>query len=294
MAEYTENSGQEVDGDMDPIGAAAGQAYAEALQGGATPQEAFDAAAGAAQEVATEMGVPQDEFDAGLDAASTAFGEAMDSGAGPGEAFGSAMQAANEATDPGIDMAAPEGDLTGDTSSCSGDMTGVTGDCTGCSGDMTGVTGDVSGATGDMTGCTGDMSGVTGDCTGCSGVMNDVTGDVSEVTGDMTGVAGDCTGFSGDMTGVDGPPPADMMDQGMGAMDQAFGDPAGGMSSDTSPPTTDDTVASLVDGSDAASAATNAPEGGHTTPEIDPAAGAETVTEEVITDDTTTDDSVTG
>ena len=77
MAEYTDQ-GQPPEGAEDGIGAAASSAYMEALEGGATPQEAFDAAAGAAQEVATEMGMPQDEFDAGLDAASQAFGEAMD------------------------------------------------------------------------------------------------------------------------------------------------------------------------------------------------------------------------
>ena len=56
------------------IGAAASQAYGEALQGGATPQAAFDAGAAAAQGVATEMGVPQDDFEAGLEAATEAFG----------------------------------------------------------------------------------------------------------------------------------------------------------------------------------------------------------------------------
>ena len=66
-------------------------------EGGATPQEAFDAAAGAAQEMATEMGVPQADFEQGLEAATQAFGEAMEAGAGPGEAFGSAMQAADGA-----------------------------------------------------------------------------------------------------------------------------------------------------------------------------------------------------
>ena len=50
-------------GEMDGIGAAASQAYGEALEGGASPQEAFEAAGAAAQEVATEMGVPQADFD---------------------------------------------------------------------------------------------------------------------------------------------------------------------------------------------------------------------------------------
>ena len=42
-------------GEGDGIGAAASQAYGEALEGGASPQEAFDAAGAAAQEVATVM-----------------------------------------------------------------------------------------------------------------------------------------------------------------------------------------------------------------------------------------------
>ena len=85
MAEYS-GTEQPPAGAEDGIGAAASSAYMEALEGGATPQEAFDAAAGAAQEVATEMGMPQDEFDAGLEAATQAFTEAVDGGAGPAAA----------------------------------------------------------------------------------------------------------------------------------------------------------------------------------------------------------------
>ena len=54
MAEYTGTGGeggqpQEGQDAGDAIGAAAGQAYQTALDGGATPQEAFDAGAAAAQ-----------------------------------------------------------------------------------------------------------------------------------------------------------------------------------------------------------------------------------------------------
>ena len=83
-----EEGGQQAGGAGDGIGAAASQAYTEALEGGSTPQEAFDAATGAAQEMATEMGVPQGDFEQGLEAATQAFGEATEGGAGPGEAFG--------------------------------------------------------------------------------------------------------------------------------------------------------------------------------------------------------------
>ena len=74
-------------GEMDGIGAAASQAYGEALEGGASPQEAFEAAGAAAQEVATEMRVPQADFDQGREAASGGFADAMVSGASPGEAL---------------------------------------------------------------------------------------------------------------------------------------------------------------------------------------------------------------
>ncbi len=110
-------------GEMDGIGAAASQAYGEALEGGASPQEAFEAAGAAAQEVATEMGMPQEEFDQGMEAASGGFEDAMAGGASPAEAFGSAMDAANEATDPGTEMGPPpDGAPTGDMADVSGDM----------------------------------------------------------------------------------------------------------------------------------------------------------------------------
>jgi len=88
------------------IGAAASQAYGEAIEGGASPQEAFVAAGAAAREVATEMGVSPADFQQGMDAATEAFGGAIANGETPGDAFGSAMTAANDATDDGIDMGA--------------------------------------------------------------------------------------------------------------------------------------------------------------------------------------------
>jgi len=246
---------------MDGIGAAASQAYGEALEGGASPQEAFEAAGAAAQEVATEMGVPQADFDQGMEAASGGFADAMASGASPGEAFGSAMEAAQEATDPGTDMGpppyvAPTGDMTdvsGDTTGVTGDVSTVTGDVSGVTGDVSGVIGDVSGATGDMTGCEGDMSGVTGDMTGCEG--------------DMTGVTGDMTAMSGDMTGVKGQPPAEMMgegDQVMGAMDQAFADDG---TEKGTPPPTDDPMGAAIDQAVAQDAASSMPEAGQGAPD---------------------------
>ena len=277
-------------GEMDGIGSAASQAYGEALEGGASPQEAFEVAGAAAQEVATEMGVPQADFDQGMEAASDGFADAMASSTSPGEAFGSAMEAAQEATDPGTDMGpppyvAPTGDMTdvsgdttgvtGDVSTLSGDLSGITGDMTGVAGDVSGVIGDVSGATGDITGCDGDMSGVSGDITGCEGDMTGCEGDMSGVSGDMTGCEGDMTGvtgdmtaMSGDMTGVEGQPPAEMMgegDQGIVALDQAFADEG---TDKENPPPTDDPIGTVIDQAAAHNDASSMPEAGQGAPDM--------------------------
>jgi len=267
---------------MDGIGAAASQAYGEALEGGASPQEAFEAAGAAAQEVATEMGVPQADFDQGMEAASDGFADAMASGASPGEAFGSAMEAAQEATDPGTDMGpppyvAPTGDMTdvsgdttgvtGDVSTVTGDVSGVTGDVSTLYGDVSGITGDMTGVAGDVSGVIGDVSGATGDMTGCEGDMSGVTGDMTGCEGDMTGVTGDMTAMSGDMTGVKGQPPAEMMgegDQVMGAMDQAFADDG---TEKGTPPPTDDPMGAAIDQAVAQDAASSMPEAGQGAPD---------------------------
>ena len=277
------NQGQaQQGGETDGIGSAASQAYGEALEGGASPQEAFEAAGAAAQEVATEMGVPQADFDQGMEAASDGFADAMASGVSPGEAFGSAMEAAQEATDPGTDMGpppyvAPTGDMTdvsGDTTGVTGDVSNVTGDVSGVTGDVSTLYGDLSGITGDMTGVAGDVSGVigdvtgaTGDITGSEGDMSGVTGDMTGCEGDMTGVTGDMTAMSGDMTGVEGQPPAEMMgegDQGIVALDQAFADEG---SDKGTPPPTDDPMGTAIDQAAAQDAASSMPEAGQGAPD---------------------------
>jgi hypothetical protein len=251
------NQGQaQQGGETDGIGSAASQAYGEALEGGASPQEAFEAAGAVAQEVATEMGVPQADFDQGMEAASDGFADAMASGVSPGEAFGSAMEAAQEATDPGTDMGPPP------YVAPTGDMTDVSGDTTGVTGNVSNVTGDVSGVTGDVSTLYGDLSGVTGDMTGCEGDVSGVTGDMTGCEADMTGVTGDMTAMSGDMTGVEGQPPAEMMgegDQGIVALDQAFADEG---SDKGTPPPTDDPMGTAIDQAAAQDAASSMPEAG--------------------------------
>jgi len=277
------NQGQaQQGGETDGIGSAASQAYGEALEGGASPQEAFEAAGAAAQEVATEMGVPQADFDQGMEAASDGFADAMASGVSPGEAFGSAMEAAQEATDPGTDMGpppyvAPTGDMTdvsgdttgvtGNVSNVTGDVSGVTGDVSTLYGDLSGITGDMTGVTGDVSGVIGDVSGATGDITGCEGDMSGVTGDMTGCEADMTGVTGDMTAMSGDMTGVEGQPPAEMMgegDQGIVALDQAFADEG---TDKGTPPPTDDPMETAIDQAAAQDAASSMPEAGQGAPD---------------------------
>ena len=53
----------------DAAGQAAGAAFEEALDGGSTPEAAFDAAMSVAQGAAADMGVSPDDFQAGSDAA---------------------------------------------------------------------------------------------------------------------------------------------------------------------------------------------------------------------------------
>jgi hypothetical protein len=87
---------------------------------GATPQDAFGAAMGAAESTAADLGVPADAFEQGSTAATEAFNDAIDGGASPGDAMqaaGNAAQTTFQTPGPppggeaGFDMgaAAPEG-----------------------------------------------------------------------------------------------------------------------------------------------------------------------------------------
>ncbi|MBT4890569.1 MAG: hypothetical protein HON65_13560, partial [Rhodospirillales bacterium] len=53
----------------DPIGEAIDTAFFTTLESGATPQEAFSAATAAGQAAAAEMGVPAEDFQEGIGAA---------------------------------------------------------------------------------------------------------------------------------------------------------------------------------------------------------------------------------
>ncbi|MDC2963269.1 hypothetical protein OA067_00005, partial [Gammaproteobacteria bacterium] len=76
-----------------PMQDAADAAFGEALEAGASPTEAFEAAIAAGQAEALEAGVPQEEIDARTEAAREAFDQGMAEGKDAGECFEEASQA---------------------------------------------------------------------------------------------------------------------------------------------------------------------------------------------------------
>ena len=103
------NQGQgQQGGETDGIGSAASQAYGEALEGGASPQEAFEASRRCSSRSSNRNRSSSSRFRSGN---GSCFGLVLQMqwlvALSPGEAFGSAMEAAQEATDPGTDMGPP-------------------------------------------------------------------------------------------------------------------------------------------------------------------------------------------
>ncbi len=87
------------------------KAFDEAQANGLEPQEAFDAAAGAIIEIGVKAGIPSEEIEAGINAASEAFQQNMNEGGDPVTAFDSAMHAGEEAVG---DMPPPDAVPTGE------------------------------------------------------------------------------------------------------------------------------------------------------------------------------------
>ena len=90
MAEET------TDGEVNPleaVGEAAGAAFMEALADGASPEDAFTAAAAAATQAANDLGISPEISGPVIEAAQTAFEAAIADGATPGEAFETAGDA---------------------------------------------------------------------------------------------------------------------------------------------------------------------------------------------------------
>ena len=74
---------------VEAIGEVAGQAFNEALGGGADPAAAFQAATEAAQGAAGEMGIPMEMFEPVMTDASEQFEAALSDGMDPEAAFSS-------------------------------------------------------------------------------------------------------------------------------------------------------------------------------------------------------------
>ncbi len=75
--------------DIDPVGEAAHAAFEEAIESGADPAAAFEAATEAAREVAGDAGIPMGEFETIANGMQEEFMEACEGGMDPMEAFGS-------------------------------------------------------------------------------------------------------------------------------------------------------------------------------------------------------------
>ena len=78
---------------IDQVGGAADAAFEQALNDGASPEEAFQAATDAAEEAAIEAGIPPEEIQASSEAAKEAFDQALEEGMDPRESFNAATEA---------------------------------------------------------------------------------------------------------------------------------------------------------------------------------------------------------
>lgn len=87
-------------GQGDPVGDAAARAFAEATRRGASPEEAFDAAMGAAEDSARQVGMNPAVFEDGLRLAAKAFRRARADGASARDAMLAAHDAAGAASPP--------------------------------------------------------------------------------------------------------------------------------------------------------------------------------------------------
>ena len=90
MSDTGNNEADDVAGSnnaIEQVNSAADTAFQEALENGATPEEAFDAACAAGEEAALEAGIPQEEIEARTEAAKEAFNQGLEEGKNPEECF---------------------------------------------------------------------------------------------------------------------------------------------------------------------------------------------------------------
>ena len=107
--------GQEAIGDdmpdLDTIGI---EAFSAALEGGASPAEAAEAAGGAVAQAAGEAGFPAEVIEAAMEAGAASFSAAMEAGGDPQEAFANALEEAGDTAetilnDAGVGPNGPDG-----------------------------------------------------------------------------------------------------------------------------------------------------------------------------------------
>jgi hypothetical protein len=79
--------------DLDSIGI---EAFSAALEGGASPAEAAEAAGGAVAQAAGEAGFPAEVIEAAMEAGAASFSAAMEAGGDPQEAFANALEEAGD------------------------------------------------------------------------------------------------------------------------------------------------------------------------------------------------------
>ena len=126
--------GQEAIGDdmpdLDTIGI---EAFSAALEGGASPAEAAEAAGGAVAQAAGEAGFPAEVIEAAMEAGAASFSAAMEAGGDPQEAFANALEEAGDTAetilnDAGVGPNGPDGPQDDADPAPQGDAAPIPGD----------------------------------------------------------------------------------------------------------------------------------------------------------------------
>ena len=116
--------------DLDTIGI---EAFSAALEGGATPAEAAEAAGGAVAQAAGEAGFPAEVIEAAMEAGAASFSAAMEAGGDPQEAFANALEEAGDTAetilnDAGVGPNGPDGPQDDADTAPQGDDAPIPGD----------------------------------------------------------------------------------------------------------------------------------------------------------------------
>jgi hypothetical protein len=186
--------------DLDTIGI---EAFSAALEGGATPAEAAEAAGGAVAQAAGEAGFPAEVIEAAMEAGQASFTAALEEGGDPQEAFTTALEVAGNTAetilnDAGVGPNGPDGPEGDVDTAPQGDDAPIPGD-TAPQGDDAPIPGD--------TAPQGDAAPIPGDTA--------PQGDAAPIPGD-TAPQGDAAPIPGDTApqGDAAPIPGDTAPQG--------------------------------------------------------------------------------